>query len=1486
MRYLRLAVGDKYTMILLLLQVCSLWLFLPMQCLAGATASQYCAGDISTTEYESLQDLFVACDGSKWLWNSSESTSTHWTFPSSLNAPCADRWQGIQCNYTDYFDINGTSADLNCTIVSINLESYGLSGYLPGSVGNFTNLQYFDVGVNAIGSTIPTQFGSLSHLLKLNLDDNQFEQTIPAALGSLTNLQEFNASLNSLEGSLPSSFENLVSMIYFSVGANIDISGPIPPYIPQSWGSLQGLVLSNTGISQSIPTSLGLLVNLKDLDLSLTSMTGSIPSEIGQLTSMKYLNFSNIGLTGTIPSELASLTNLISIYLDWNSLSKSLSEQFSVGWRNSLQFLSMSNNLLTGTVQSELLGAPNLEIVNLYYNSLHGSLPFKIGSCSLLRYLDLGGNSFTQTLPSNFSGFKQLQYLFVDHNKLTGSIPHIALTGPNQAAATSLIQFSTANNAMTSTIPSELFTHTALTSLSLYGNHYSGTLASELSNLLSLQSLDVSANKLKGRLDDALRRSFPNMTILDLGSNDFTGSLPNISMPALTLLTLSSNCFSGAITDQYCAFTDLQYLLMDSLSSSTNCAAQVPKALQFFIKGKFPKKDMGSNMPGCLLQLPQLKTLELSGNGIYGAIPDVAISSSLSTLDLSFNAFTGTIPAPIQHFGEFSYLSLENNKLSGILLADFAVSPNNGTNQTELYLDVNRLSGNIPSTIHNLENLQILSGNLFGCNTLFGSGQQSLPPNDMDSKNYVCGSNQLDFVLFWWFVCVCAMGGVVAIVYIVLQSEAELAATRSMKASHVEMSLSMSMSMSRRNDSEDQTNGSKGASMSPSDHLMLAAIGPIKRGTSVSFGDPNQIKKTPNGFHLDAVTEDVGTHSMGRSFQHMRVNTTLWINDVYYDTKDWLMHDITKHNLNDTTQFWNALLKLSKGTAVITSFYLLVMLGYAILKSQFGNLYSTTTQQYTWLYTAAFLHGYLPPIFLLFVVFLGAALTILSLRIKDLLSEANVNSMHREKWRMTRKYSKYSRIGMLIAGSRDFILFPLVAHLINGIVVLLANCLYVATVLTVPATAVFFVQLSLSIFKTIWVNLYIPFAVEKLQYMSAKSHFRQLVSMLLVNYIIGPGVATTLFNSDCFYEVFTGATAQTASFSDAFTTCDASITIQFTNELSSTSRITCALGTTSIQDATSHPPFLYSYQCGSSFLVDYIPVLLYSYLLSAFVFPVARLVMLHCSQGALRHYMGEWLYKVTITRTIWDIEGCINEYLNASRAGDNKEESKEPPHPVLTSSARKTFSSRISSVVSGISSTVTGLTNVTDSSDAFSTTADKNRGQPLFDGSFAVAKRLLDVAVLMTFGLACPMLAITIALSTVVQCVTWKLMIGKYLSKVGKDNVLAFTRLERAFRDGLLRGAIGGLGISILAISAFWSIMFYDMVADQNGDKAGFEFMLVTVLSVPILCYAIFKLQGWWWTRKAAVDSKSSSVDLLWEAANPLGSPQSPSKEENSTFSL
>jgi hypothetical protein len=1148
---------------------------------------------------------------------------------------------------------------------------------------------------------------------------------------------------------------------------------------------------------------------------------------MGRLQGLTFMNISHAHMYGSLPSTLANLNNLRALSLDHNHLEGTLSHLLGDGWSLVMNDLSLNNNDFTGTFPANLMNISSMVRLDAYHNKFRGPLPFTDSMDIEMAILNLGSNRFTGTLPSNWSRFPQLRSLYVNDNFLHGPLPPIEVGGDDAAAFISLIQLNAANNMLTGTLPDSLWNHTGLKELALNFNRLRGTIPSRITHLTALQNLDLSSNYFTGQLHSSLfTPTFAFLEVLNLANNSLHGRLPNFSLPSLQVLSLSTNCFGGSLPSTLCGLRSLQYLALDALSQAPSCTARIPERLRPFIKGAFPKHKMFGGIPSCLFEMGNLSVLQLLGNGLTGPIPTVdEISPALVSLNVGHNALTGHLPVNIQRSGQFVYLSAENNRLDGTLASDFAVL---NFNETELYLSDNRLSGHVPESINPLLSLKVLSGNLFGCSKNFGSDPSALPEHDQDRKDYVCGSNELNFLLYLWLTTVLLVVGLAAVMVVMVRnymsSREQLEEARAAGIIEIEMRESR-FTLGRET--------STAATMSSADGV--------------------------NG--LQGGAEGRGTET--RNTLLSRIRTVKQVYRVYRDTLTWYKFHVGLFpNLISTAEFMSAMDGFIKCLSMITVLYALVLIFYIILKSvSCGDYdcYSTRSVQFAWTMTSVFLNDYLSVFFILSVVGCIILSILLMIPLTHLESAASKRRSHRERWMST---APYSNVWDLVVSYRlEQYCWPLVAHITNLAVVATVNSLYVTCVLLVPKNTVTFVQLSMSVFKTVWISSFIPFAVQKLPHTTSKKHVGHLVFMLLVNYIIGPGIASGIANSQCFHSAIFGSPPTSSVFSVPYTSCDFEVDLSVMGgHLEATTPLVCTT-TTGWKDTLVTPPFIYSYQCGSFFLVDYIPVLLYSYLISAVLLPGIRFTMLHCSQSYLRDKMGDCIYQHVIVGSIMDIEGAVKSFRTVSGrfvpeavSGNGEETTKV-----------RQFMHMLSSLESSESSTI----------------------QPLFNGSVVGARRLVDWVVLMTFGLSCPVLAVAVLLSVFIQHATWKLMIGKYLSKVGKDNLHASLRIEGAFVDGTLEGIVGGVRVSIWAISGFWAFIFFDMAADQHGHYAGIYVAVSTFLGIPMLSALIFRARIYYYWKFSASTRHGIDVPdeaLQWAVAEEAVL-KSPSAEVNAEFS-
>ena len=169
-------------------------------------------------------------------------------------------------------------------------------------------------------------------------------------------------------------------------------------------------------------------------------------------------------------------------------------------------------------------------------------------------------------------------------------------------------------------------------------------------------------------------------------------------------------------------------LSLNGLGAAEGCANRVVMPLS----GVGLSNTVGGTVPPCVWTLRNLSVLHLAGNGLSGElVQSLPASSQLFDLSLSHNRLSGTIPVDILSIAN---VDLSYNQFGGEYQGRMQYRPD-----SNISLEINRLSGQLPvSELERVSNgsLSILRGNLFSCN--------SVPENDDFSRDYVCGSRNLN----------------------------------------------------------------------------------------------------------------------------------------------------------------------------------------------------------------------------------------------------------------------------------------------------------------------------------------------------------------------------------------------------------------------------------------------------------------------------------------------------------------------------------------------------------------------------------------------------------------------------------------------------------------------------------------------------------------------------------------------------------------------
>ncbi|XP_059639413.1 putative receptor-like protein kinase At3g47110 [Cornus florida] len=398
-------------------------------------------------------------------------------------------------------------------------------------------------------------------------------------------------------------------------------------------------------------------------------------------------------------------SRVISIDLGSRGLAGSLSPY--VGNLSFLRVLRLNNNTLQGEIPAQVGHLFRLQILNLTRNSFEGEIPTNLSHCSNLKYLGLGYNELIGKLPEELGSLSKLTFLSMHWNHFTGGFPQFI------GRLTSLEHVSAATNSFTGRLPNALGQLKNLKRLAFGSNELSGIIPPSIYNLSFLTLLSLPNNHLHGTLPPSLGMMLPNLQVLELWQNNFTGPIPlSISnCTALERFEIGFNNFSGKLGVN---FGGLQNLNEISLVSN-NLGSGEPDEMNFIDSlancSNLQILDLVANqfrtlLPNSIGNLSnQLFYLTLGQNFIYGELPS-AIGNlvNLNLLSLYGNQFTGTIPATIGKLKKLQRAFIDRNTFHG----EIPESIGNLSLLTELYLGENRLVGNIPLSLGNCKKLLLL----------------------------------------------------------------------------------------------------------------------------------------------------------------------------------------------------------------------------------------------------------------------------------------------------------------------------------------------------------------------------------------------------------------------------------------------------------------------------------------------------------------------------------------------------------------------------------------------------------------------------------------------------------------------------------------------------------------------------------------------------------------------------------------------------------
>ncbi|XP_023757359.1 receptor-like protein EIX2 isoform X1 [Lactuca sativa] len=634
------------------------------------------------------------------------------------------------CNLTDPILCNLQIPSSN--IVHLDLSNNQIVEVIPKSLGNLCNLTTLDLQYNKF-------FGDVSELLErfcecespklelLSLRGNYLTGRLPEKIGRLKNLVSIDIAYNRLTGILPRSLGSL--------------------------SLLQTLQLNTNQLEGWIPDSVGDLSSLKYFDLSYNKLNGSLPKSIGKLGKLSFLTLHRNSLTGIVTEDhFANLTDLDTLWVGDNKLAFDLVNTWippfqlnvlSLGscnlgprfplWvqsQTSLEQLDLANANISDTIPNWIWSSfSSLTFLNISHNNIVG----KLGDVSVLppgAVLDLSSNHFSGGLPRNFNK-PDLDFLDLSYNNLSGSLDQFLCDGIQESRQLRVLNL--ANNNMSGGLPNCWMNWESLVILSLEKNKLSGKIPSSLGNIPTLESLDMGNNKLSNEIPMSLLNS-KSLLIVELAENELTGRIPTSigrNDASLKILSLRSNGLEGEIPSELCRLASIQILDL----ADNNLSGYLPKCFTNFsvISGK--EKSSPIVLYDALFQNQLLGSATLVTKGRVSSYSTILYL--VTTLDLSDNKFSGSIPDELMALSGLRYLNLSQNQLTGNI-------PNTFDEMRELEsldLSVNHLDGKIPLSLAGLTALSLLNVSYNNLTGTIPTGRQLQTFNEFSfiGNHALCG---------------------------------------------------------------------------------------------------------------------------------------------------------------------------------------------------------------------------------------------------------------------------------------------------------------------------------------------------------------------------------------------------------------------------------------------------------------------------------------------------------------------------------------------------------------------------------------------------------------------------------------------------------------------------------------------------------------------------------------------------------------------------
>ncbi|KAL5990936.1 hypothetical protein ACLOJK_011841 [Asimina triloba] len=581
---------------------------------------------------------------------------------------------------------------LNSTLQYLDLSDMQFSaGRFPESLKNLNFLTALGLDNCSISGSLPSWLADLRRLESLQLAENNFSGPIPSSYGrELLNLRSISMSRNQISGSIPPSLFSLPLLENLALEFN-QLGGELGEFQNARSSRLEILLLGKNNLQGIIPSSMFELGGLTIIYLSSNNFSGTLDlSLFANFQKLIHLDLSDNSFS--VEAGSGNLTTASFPQLSMLNLRSCNIKEFPSVLRNqeALTYVDLSNNRIRGEIPNWIweVGSGRLLYLNLSHNALNGiEPPFPYVSLKRLHFLDLSSNLiegslvpsstfFPRTVPMSICNSTFLQVLDLSDNLFSGQVP-----------------------------PCLGETSNVLSVLNLRRNNFSGSLPQTFKEGCSLTTIDVSGNKLEGQVP----RSLPNckmLEVINLGNNQMHDTFPFSLgiLSQLRVLVLRSNKFYGPIVSPLSNPTKTFTMLQIMDLSSNDFTGSLPSDMFWTWKAMMGESSSSSMFLNRSFFLGGYYQDKVTIVNKYLEMKLVKILTAFTVLDFSNNKFHGSIPSSIGDLKSLLVLNMSNNDLEGGLPASLG----NVRALESLDLSHNRLSGEIPWQLSDLTFLSVL----------------------------------------------------------------------------------------------------------------------------------------------------------------------------------------------------------------------------------------------------------------------------------------------------------------------------------------------------------------------------------------------------------------------------------------------------------------------------------------------------------------------------------------------------------------------------------------------------------------------------------------------------------------------------------------------------------------------------------------------------------------------------------------------------------